>query len=248
LGYLPIRHAPKLTAADIRRALNSLPEDLDETYTRILKAIPPQHLPQTIRLLQFLVFSNHPLRIEEAVDVLAVGLEKTPHFDTERRLLDPEETTRYCSGLTITVTKLKKDPYAYREVTILQLAHFSVKEYLTSNTMADPIAAHLDESVARGLIANVCLAYLLNIDLDPRGDVSDDYAFTEFAALNWMENAVATKTSKDLLVSQAMALFSDSNRHKLSGQWNRYDEAWYNPQRPDDEPTPLFACVSWGFH
>jgi hypothetical protein len=53
----------------LNNTLNSLPTTLDETYSRILRAI-----------LQFLTFSKRPLRIEEAVDMIAVNVKRCPYF------------------------------------------------------------------------------------------------------------------------------------------------------------------------
>lgn len=50
----------------LQRALQSLPKDLNETYTRILKNLPSEHAHDTMRLLQFLTYSERPLRMSEA--------------------------------------------------------------------------------------------------------------------------------------------------------------------------------------
>ncbi|KAF4546475.1 Ankyrin repeat protein [Lasiodiplodia theobromae] len=60
-----------LDYSDLSEALSSLPETLDETYARILENIPARYKDKTTRILQFLTFSERPLRIEEAVDVVA---------------------------------------------------------------------------------------------------------------------------------------------------------------------------------
>lgn len=68
----------------LREALASLPRTLDETYTRILDGIPDDHKQEANRILQFLLFSKRPLRIEEAVDAIAVDPEGDPHFDPKK--------------------------------------------------------------------------------------------------------------------------------------------------------------------
>jgi predicted transcriptional regulator len=64
----------------LQRALVSLPQTLDETYARILRSIPEEHKQNAIRILQFLIYSERPLRIEEAVDALVVDIKEDQYF------------------------------------------------------------------------------------------------------------------------------------------------------------------------
>ena len=52
----------------LKNALTLLPNTLDETYARILRDIPTECKRNAIRILQFLVYSERPLSIREAVD------------------------------------------------------------------------------------------------------------------------------------------------------------------------------------
>jgi hypothetical protein len=65
------------------------------------------------------------------VDAIAVFPDLTPAFEHENRMPRPREITRYCASLvTITSSKVKGSEEDIQE---LQLAHFSVKEYLVSD-------------------------------------------------------------------------------------------------------------------
>jgi len=55
----------------IRRVLEELPESLDETYERILRAIKKSNQEYAYRMLQCLVAAVRPLRVEELAEVLA---------------------------------------------------------------------------------------------------------------------------------------------------------------------------------
>ena len=88
----------------LQNALTSLPETLDKTYARILRGIPKEQKQNAIRILQFLTYSERPLRIEEAVDALAVDHQGDPHFERKYRMRDPREITRYCSSLVVLVS------------------------------------------------------------------------------------------------------------------------------------------------
>ncbi|KAK7967870.1 uncharacterized protein PG986_002147 [Apiospora aurea] len=67
-----------LDRPSIQRELANLPSTLYETYTRILNSIDKKYQHHTKRLLQFLLYSTRPLRLEEAVDALAVDT-AAPH-------------------------------------------------------------------------------------------------------------------------------------------------------------------------
>ncbi|KKA19770.1 Uncharacterized protein T310_6236 [Rasamsonia emersonii CBS 393.64] len=92
---------------ELREALASLPDTLDETYARILNSIPRGHKQKAIRILQFLSFSNRSLLIEEAVDAIAVDPEGVPRFDPKNRMPVPREISRYCSSLVVVVNRKK---------------------------------------------------------------------------------------------------------------------------------------------
>ncbi|PMB70810.1 Vegetative incompatibility protein HET-E-1 [Beauveria bassiana] len=93
-----------LSLDELRRALASLPPTLDETYARILKRLYPEHKSRAIRLLQLLVYSERPLRLDEAVDAVAVEPASEARFDPANRMPVPQEIVQYCAGLvTLTV-------------------------------------------------------------------------------------------------------------------------------------------------
>ena len=49
----------------LRKALNSLPKTMDETYDRILSNIEEEYKEEAFRVLQWLVFSVCPVTVEE---------------------------------------------------------------------------------------------------------------------------------------------------------------------------------------
>jgi hypothetical protein len=85
----------------LQMALISLPNTLNEIYTRILNLITSAYKPKAIRILQFLTFSERPLRIEEAVDLIAIDPEGNPRFKSENRMPLPRDVSRYCSSLVV---------------------------------------------------------------------------------------------------------------------------------------------------
>ena len=75
----------------LRECLKSLPETLEDTYTRILLGIPKLLTDDDVKLLEWLACGARPLRIEELVDAIAVNLEDNPRFVIEDRYLQPRE-------------------------------------------------------------------------------------------------------------------------------------------------------------
>jgi|SRR5450432_2549305 len=119
-----------LNVTMLRAALASLPPTLDGTYARILQNINPIYQSYALKILQWLVYSARPLRIEEVVEVLATEPNLEPRFDADRRFPEPHDILSICSGLTTTeVAAHNVIGIGKMEVEELKLAHFSVKEY-----------------------------------------------------------------------------------------------------------------------
>ncbi|CAH0045316.1 unnamed protein product [Clonostachys solani] len=168
----------------LRTALESLPKTLDQTYNRILASVPDPHRHYTIRLLQFLTFSERPLRIEEAVDAIAVKADVKPYFNPGDRMPVPEEVLSYCSSLVAMTNRPEaNDEQKVEIVKELSLAHFSVKEYLISDRFQQDdrmkdIRLDFLETNARASIVKVCVAYLLGLEAlinTSQGADTDEY-------------------------------------------------------------------------
>ncbi|SCV35431.1 related to ankyrin [Fusarium fujikuroi] len=146
----------------LRRALASMPTTLDETYARILEHTPHEYKHHTIRILQLLTFSERPLQLNEVIDAIAVETEPCFRFKVENRMPNPREISKYCSSLVSIV--IKDGDIGKPKATKIQLAHFSVKEYLMSDRLEHKIAKHFDETTAKASITEICLTYLLELD------------------------------------------------------------------------------------
>ncbi|KAH8647303.1 hypothetical protein BX600DRAFT_420393 [Xylariales sp. PMI_506] len=188
----------------VRDALNTLPKTLHDTYSRILTNIPRMYLREAKCLLQFLAYSERPMRIEEAVDALAVDITETPCFDPKSRMPDPKEISRYCGSLVVMVERksngeiygedYNEDDYEGKAIIELRLAHFSVKDYITSDpakhNLADDLQKNLfndlEEPTARVSIIRTSLAYLLQVD----SSNAWEYPMARFAAQCWTNHAM----------------------------------------------------------
>ncbi|KAJ0133227.1 hypothetical protein HZ326_23694 [Fusarium oxysporum f. sp. albedinis] len=217
-------------------ALRSLPHDLNETYNRILQRIPPERKHKAIRLLQFLVCSERPLTLKEAVDVIAVRIDSRPgYFDPVDRLPCPSEITRFCPSLVSIVHGSHGDQDAVEE---LQLAHFSVKEYLLNYQVQGFL--HAEASIA---ITQTCLAYLNSLEEGGVAIIKSQFPLAEYAAKIWMDHTGPAEVSKDIVAAAVSFLEND----ELFRLWTRlYQPDWPWVQRPNrTQASCLYiACLA----
>ncbi|KAI9884227.1 MAG: hypothetical protein M1823_003976 [Watsoniomyces obsoletus] len=207
-------------------ALASLPKTLDETYARILNSIPESHRHKAIRILQLLIFSERPLLIEEIVDAVAVGPKGERHFNPENRMPVPREILRYCSSLVVVVT-VRGYLTNWEE---LQLAHSSVKEYLTSSRVETQFSQDLQETTAKASIAIVCLAYLMHLDQDLElEEIKRTFPFAQYCGRYWMEHAAECKEQGDELRLLTMELLLHKKAYTNSYRLCPRDQPWLNP-------------------
>ncbi|CAD6581748.1 MAG: hypothetical protein ASARMPRED_000694 [Alectoria sarmentosa] len=186
----------------LRKALRTLPKTLDETYARILKSIPEEHVEDARRILSCLICAFRPLAIEEIAETVAIVIEGEPYYDMESRLQEPRDVLAICSGLVSSTEFSRSTSPDGEDICFkgLRLAHFSVKEYLTSDRSAPAQGSRfaLDERHAHELLAKLCILYLLwweqeGLRLYPqtwreRHKIFDRPAFALYAASFWSKH------------------------------------------------------------
>ena len=149
----------------LRQALSSLPRSLDETYRRILESIEEQEQAHVRRILQWLCFSKRPLRIEEIAVIYQVADKIQPPFASDDGLFQPEDIIGICRGLvSLSFLNTRDDwrtwhNFPARTLRIVELAHFSVKEYLFSS-LSSPWT--VDEDLSHVTILKSAIAYYLH--------------------------------------------------------------------------------------
>ncbi|SLM40588.1 P-loop containing nucleoside triphosphate hydrolase, partial [Lasallia pustulata] len=201
----------------LRKALESLPETLDETYARILRNIPEEDSHDAIKILQWLTYSSRPLRIEELAEIVAVNINGSPWFDHTARFPDQEDILAICSSLvavedvSIKEDDTEDDKFLLQEqygstlvnpIQVVRLAHFSVKEYLVSKRIRDQAAATaryaIQEIQANQSIAAACLAYLLQFNQHDSltSQTLEDFPLARYAAEYWLQHT--REVDKDL--------------------------------------------------
>ncbi|ETS87131.1 hypothetical protein PFICI_00959 [Pestalotiopsis fici W106-1] len=207
LGNCPTRNAGL-------KLLRNLPRTLEDTYDGILATIPLVHMHYIKRILQLLTYSERPLRLEEAVDAIAVDIGKTmargQRFNPKNRLPAIGEIISCCSSLVVLV--LRKGGHDEEpRIPEIQLAHLSVKDYLYSNPI--PSAQYLQGIPAGSSIARVCLSYLLDL---PRSatvkEIRKSFPFAQYAAQYWADYTIMCKRKSGFEVQLAKELLCNPNR------------------------------------
>ncbi|KAH8749143.1 ankyrin repeat-containing domain protein, partial [Diaporthe sp. PMI_573] len=218
------------------------------TYARILKNIPEDYKSHTTRILQFLTYSERPLTVDEAVDAIAVEVELR-RFDPENRMPDPAEISSYCSSLVTTITREAdhEGDDGEKSVVQLQLAHFSVKEYLSSDRLPDDIAKEFKPITARSAVVQVSLAYLLGIDHSLLiAQIRQNFPFASYAAEYWAGQAVMVEKDSEETQQLIAEFFNCGNAYKRCYQLYIRDRSWRSGlERIKRYPSPLY-CASFG--
>jgi hypothetical protein len=185
------------SASEIRKALKRLPETLDETYERILNSIPAENCKYAHRALQLLSFDSGIDSLSELAEAVIVDDEQCS-FSLEDRFLNPEDLLEICTCL---VTFAKGDEPEVR------LAHYTVKEYLTSERIR-ATTFRISDVAATEYAAKISIIYLLNVDYEripkildfegpdcPRAmsKANERFPFIRHAIENWNLHAFLTK-------------------------------------------------------
>ena len=226
----------------VQRILEELPDSLDETYERILREIRKPNQGLAHRLMQCLVAAVRPLRVEELAEVLAFDFkaEGIPQLNENWRWEDQEEAvTSACSSL---VTIVKGD-----DSRIVQFSHFSVKEFLTADRLAEPMRDVsrycIELETAHTILAQACLGVLLRLDNHVDRDNIKDFPLAPYAAGYW--NSHAKFGSVSARVKDGMeCLFDEDKQHFATWLWI-YNEEGTLPDKP--KAVPLYHAARLGF-
>ncbi|KAK1623175.1 hypothetical protein BDP81DRAFT_293432, partial [Colletotrichum phormii] len=215
----------------IRKALRNLPRDLNETYQRMLLSISPELKDDAFRLLQFLVHAKRPLTVSEAVDVIATLMKKGQReFNTERRLLRDDDILCYCPSLVL-IAEVKRDEATVREV---QLAHFSVKEYLVDRSQ-------FNLEMASSAIARTCLTYIKSIDCRFQ-TMKSTFPLARYAAEVILVHAQLAESSHETF-DDIITFFQEETTFRRWGYLYQPDRPWQNEPGFPEAGCLYYTCL-----
>jgi ankyrin repeat protein len=235
---------------------------LDETYARILDQIEEEYKERVMHILQFVCFGARPIRMEEVAMLWLIRNNTGESVFTDDILFEPEDIFDFLGGLfSIETDHTQSWTWNFlnntvrKKLSILQLAHFSVKEYLLSPragywTLAGE-ASHLS-------IVQCSIAYYLHaVAVDAMSPLLPDellekHSLAEYCC-RYMSDHLNRLTPRDhpaLTSTFHCLLHPDSNYIAtrfgslfFRETWQRYD---YNIPNPDNHPLALILAARLG--
>ncbi|OWT42731.1 NACHT domain-containing protein [Pochonia chlamydosporia 170] len=222
------------TEDQIATALRTVPETLEDIYKEALEKVPLKDGKVAREILMWLCFSLRPMTAGEIA--AAVGL------------LQPENALRICSTMLVTLIHEHTEG-------ILQLAHFTVKEYLVVLRACNNTLEHqFTEESAQDTLARTTVSCLLESKTLGQSTFASPNRLLDYSARFWYEHAIILE-GRDEYASLRKAidqLFS----HEYSAEY----ELWlktYNPDNPyanpyaltkeKNTPHPLYYASFLGF-
>jgi ankyrin repeat domain-containing protein 50 len=240
------------TLNTLRNALNSLPKTLDETYCRILGKVNEHDRLLVHHILQCVCFYLRPILVEEVGHIYRIGDRRKPPFDSEDALFHPKDAVDLCGGLlclvSVDVWKASRYMHMYMApMTVVQLAHFSVKEYLLSPRA---MSWRLDEELSHVHIIKAGIAYYLEFMVsrdvtapDANGEIRRNHPAAVYCAsyisdhlshLNPRDHPHLTESFQYLLGPSSLSTLD----HTI-GLWNFYRRVHPSFTRLIPERNPL---------
>ena len=142
------------------------------------------------RLFQCLIVSIRPLRVEELAEVLAVQLDvgRDSEYRTDWRPGSAQQAVLSACSSLITIVNVNGSP-------VVQFAHFSVKEFLTSDRLRLSSVGvtlsryHITHFSAHTVLARASLSVLLSLDGQVDKNVVERRSLSLYAARHWIDHA-----------------------------------------------------------
>ncbi|RDL42520.1 Uncharacterized protein BP5553_02499 [Venustampulla echinocandica] len=183
-----------ITPDDVGKALKSLPRTLDDTYERILMSIPEEHQQKALVALQWISHTCEPITIEQLTEAVIIDPTAETAFDPRNRIPDPSWLIEILSGLVIESTTYRTNVFlfseqAWGELSFIEIAHFSVKEYVNSVRIRSGPAHtfYISEADAIEAIVQRSLLYITCYSVSDRKSASskdlNEFPLLGYAAL-----------------------------------------------------------------
>lgn len=196
----------------------------------MLRNIPNTYFKSVMRLFQFILYSERPLTVKEAVEIIATDVENEPPcFSVDSRLFDDNDILTCCSSLVSIISVDNKAETKHE----LHLAHFSVKEYLLLQRNFERIDASIT-------ITKTCLIYLRDI-CGHQWRLAKEFFLAEYAAQVWMGFGATAESSEDVL-ALIIKLFQSEEAFQ---RWIFLCEASQGRTKDPSESRLYYACHRW---
>jgi ankyrin repeat protein len=198
--------------------------------------------------MQCLVAAVRPLQVKELAEVLAFNFdaEGIPKLNSHWRWEDQEGAVMLACSSLVTIVK-------DGDSRIVQFSHFSVKEFLTADRLAEPMRDvsryHIELEAAHTILAQACIAVILRLDDHVDRDNIKDFPLAPYAAEYWPRHAKFGSVSARIK-DEMEYLFDEDKPHFATWLWI-YDENYGRrmstmcPEKPG--AVPLYHAARLGF-
>jgi ankyrin repeat protein len=201
-------------------------------------------------LLQCLVVAVRPLEVSELAEVLAFDFngEGMPKLNPSWRWEDQEEAVMSACSSLVTIVK-------DGDLRVVQFSHFSVKEFLTADRLAEPkrdvSRYHIRLEAAHTILAQACLGVLLRLDDRVDRNSIKDFPLVRYAARYWAPHARVENVSSRVK-DEMECLFDADKPHFATWLWIHNGDRWYyrsmSTERPEQpKAVPLYHAARLGF-
>lgn len=157
---------------------------LDETYERTLQKIPAVSWPFVQWFLQWVAVASRPLHVDELAEFFAFDFDKglIPEFHDYLRLEDSLAGVLSPYSSLISVVNIGGSD-------IVQFPHIALRDFLTSNRLAEKCDLHISMIGAHTLVARACLGILLHLKPTITRHSLVEFPLAEYAAQHWVDHA-----------------------------------------------------------
>ena len=218
-----------------RKALDTLPPDLPTTYQRILDTVIASNKENQVivqRTLRWILWAVNPLSLGALSEAISINVGDLM-LDREA-FVDPESVLQWCGSL------VRRSP----EADTLELAHYSVKEFLESIDAhsLSPYFMYRADAEQDGLeLAKTCLTYLCldDFDIDEVDNAQKmrlflkDYRFLRYCVQHWDKHARLKEDDENLI--QILQSFLSTDRTNQYLAWMCWIASIRAEIRCDDE-------------
>ena len=190
-----------------------------------------------------------PLEVEELAEVLAFDFNTggMPKLNPGWRWEDQEEAVMSACSSLVTIVK-------DGDSRVVQFSHFSVKEFLTADRLAEPIrdvsCYHIRLEAAHTILAQACVCVLLRLDDRIDRDSIKSFPLARYAARYWPAHARAENVSSR--IKEGMECLFDADKPNFASWLWIYNEDRKSPSMTTTHPekpeaVPLYYAALLGF-
>ena len=204
----------------------------------MLCKIDPGLIKDARRILTLLCFASRPLTLPELIDGIAVETTEPTGLNKDRRLEDYDDIHNICPGfITLNVADARLT---------VQIAHFSVQEYLESDRirLQKAMIFGLNSVKAHAEIAQICLIYLLQPKLSSsvlNRNLLEEYPLAKFAAEYWHFHYKSTANPNSKLDAIVLRLFQQEDSFERWVELHDVDDLALN-----DRGNPVYYASLLG--